>query len=95
MSGPSSSDYYKSAKYYLAEGLDAQKALVWIAKAIEIRGTSAYWMTRVQAELYASIGKYSEAIESAELSLQSAKKSDSRRYIEMNEKSISEWKKKK
>ena len=95
MSGPGSSDYYKSAKYYLAEGLDAQKALVWIAKAIEIRGTSAYWMTRVQAELYASIGKYSEAIESAELSLESAKKSDSRRYIEMNEKSISEWKKKK
>jgi len=95
MSGPSASDYYKSAKYYLVEGLDAKKALVWIAKAIEMRGTSAYWMTRVQAELYASLGKYPEAIESAELSLESAKKSDSQRYIAMNEKSIIEWKKKK
>jgi tetratricopeptide (TPR) repeat protein len=95
MSGPSSSDYYKSAKYYLVEGLDAEKALVWINQAIELRGPSAYWMTRVQAELYASLGKYPEAIEAAKRSLEAAKKSDSARYIDMNEKSIIEWTKKK
>ncbi len=95
MSGPSSSDYYKSAKYYLVEGLDAEKALVWINQAIELRGPSAYWMTRVQAELYASIGKYPEAIEAAKRSFDAAKKSDSARYMDMNEKSIIEWTKKK
>jgi tetratricopeptide (TPR) repeat protein len=95
MSGPSSSDYYKSAKYYLVEGLDAEKALVWINQAIELRGPSAYWMTRVQAELYASLGKYPEAIEAAKRSLEAAKKSDSARYMDMNEKSIIEWTKKK
>ena len=95
MSGPSASDYYKSAKYYLNEGLDAEKALVWITKAIEMRGESAYWMTRVQAELYANLGKYDQAIEAAKRSLEAAKKSDSSRYIDMNEKSIIEWTKKK
>ena len=95
MAGPSSSDYYKSAKYYLMEGLDAEKALVWINQAIELRGPSAYWMTRVQAELYASLGKYPEAIAAAKRSLEAAKKSDSSRYIDMNEKSIIEWTKKK
>ena len=95
MSGPSSSDYYKSAKYYLMEGLDAEKALIWINQAIELRGPSAYWMTRVQAELYASLGKYPEAIEAANRSLEAAKKSESSRYIKMNEASIIEWTKKK
>lgn len=95
MSGPSASDYYKSAKYYLTEGLDPEKALVWINKAIEMRGASAYWMTRVQAELYASVGNYSQAIEAAKRSLEAAKKSNSARYIDMNEKSIIEWTKKK
>jgi hypothetical protein len=49
----------------------------------------------VQAELYASLGKYPEAIEAAKRSLEAAKKSDSARYIDMNEKSIIEWTKKK
>ena len=95
MAGPSASDYYKSAKYYLAEGLDAEKALVWITKAIEMRGESAYWMIRVQAELYANLGKYDQAIAAAKRSLEAAKKSDSARYVDMNEKSIIEWSKKK
>ena len=95
MAGPSESDYYKSAKYYLAEGLDAEKALVWITKAIEMRGESAYWMIRVQAELYANLGKYDQAIAAAKRSLEAAKKSDSARYVDMNEKSIIEWSKKK
>ena len=77
------------------EGLDAEKALVWINQAIELRGPSAYWMTRVQAELYASLGKYPEAIAAAKRSLEAAKKSDSSRYMDMNEKSIIEWTKKK
>ena len=39
MSGPSASDYYNSAKYYLGEGLDPEQALKWINSAVEIRGT--------------------------------------------------------
>lgn len=95
MDGPSSSDYYKSAKYYLNEGLDAEKALVWITKAVAMRGNSAYWMTRVQAELYASLGRYSEAIDAAKISIKAAKKAENLRYVSMNEQSILEWSKKK
>ena len=52
-------------------------------------------MIRVQAELYANVGKYDQAIAAAKRSLEAAKKSDSARYVDMNEKSIIEWSKKK
>ena len=60
MAGPSASDYYRSAKYYLNEGLNPEQALDWINKAVALRGESAYWMTRVQAELFAKNGNYSQ-----------------------------------
>ena len=91
MSGPSASDYYKSAKYYLNEGIDLEKALMWINKAVEIRGVSAYWMTRVQAELYAANGKYREAISAARVSMKSAAKEGDSSYVSANEASIAKW----
>ncbi len=94
MAGPSASDYYRSAKYYLTEDLNPEQALDWINKAVELRGESAYWMTRVQAELLAKNGNYSQAIEAAKLSIKAATKAGNENYVKMNEDSIKEWSKK-
>mgnify|MGYP006073478269 FL=1 len=91
MSGPTSSDYYRAAKYYLNEDIDHEKALVWINKAVDMRGVSAYWMTRVQAELFAANGRYKEAITSAQLSMKSASKEGDSNYVRLNEESIAKW----
>ena len=94
MAGPSASDYYRSAKYYLNEGLNPQQALDWINKAVALRGESAYWMTRVQAELFAKNGNYSQAIQAAKLSITAATKAGNDNYVKMNEDSIKQWSKK-
>ncbi|MCH1479998.1 MAG: DUF2911 domain-containing protein [Crocinitomicaceae bacterium] len=94
MTGPSASDYYRSAKYYLNEGLNPEQALDWINKAVALRGESAYWMTRVQAELFAKNGNYSQAIQAAKLSITAATKAGNENYVKMNEDSIKQWSKK-
>ena len=94
MAGPSASDYYRSAKYYLNEGLNPEQALDWINKAVGLRGESAYWMTRVQAELFAKNGNYSQAIQAAKLSITAATKAGNDNYVKMNEDSIKQWSKK-
>lgn len=95
MSGPSASDYYNSAKYYLGEGLDPEQALKWINSAVEIRGKSAYWMTRLQAQIYAELNNYDRAIDSANLSMEEAEKAGNTNYVKMNKQSIEAWSKKK
>jgi len=95
MSGPSASDYYNSAKYYLGEGLDPEQALKWINSAVEIRGKSAYWMTRLQAQIYAELNNYDRAIASANLSMEEAEKAGNANYVKMNKQSIEAWSKKK
>ena len=94
MAGPSASDYYRSAKYYLNKGLNPEQALDWINKAVALRGESAYWMTRVQAELFAKNGNYSQAIQAAKLSITAATKAGNDNYVKMNEDSIKQWSKK-
>jgi len=93
MSGPSANDYYGSAKYYFNEKLDKAKALDWINKAVEIRGASAYWYTKLQAEILAWNGDYKKAIEAAQISMKMAASKGNDDYVRMNEKSIAEWKK--
>lgn len=93
MSGPSGGDYYSAAKYYYTQELDKKKALDWINKAVEIRGSSAYWYTKLQSEILAWNGEYSKAIEAAQISMKMAASKGNDDYVRMNEKSIAEWKK--
>ena len=93
MGGPSANDYYSSAKYYYTNELDKKKALEWINAAVEIRGASAYWMTKMQAEILAWNGDYSKAIETAQISMKTAASKGNDDYVRMNEKSIAQWKK--
>jgi hypothetical protein len=94
MAGPSANDYHQAATYYFNEKLDLKKALEWSTKAVELRGPSAYWMTRLKAQLQAANGDYKGAIETAKISIEAAKADGDDAYVRANEKSIEEWSKK-
>ncbi len=95
MNGPSAGDYYNAADYYLAEKIELKKALVYIDKAIEMRGDQPFWMIRKKSLIQAELGDYKGAIETAKISLAGAKKAEHANYIRMNEASIEAWSKKK
>jgi hypothetical protein len=94
MAGPSANDYHQAATYYFNEKLDLKKALEWSTKAVELRGPSAYWMTRLKAQLQAANGDYKGAIETAKVSMEAAKADGDDTYVQANQKSIDEWSKK-
>lgn len=94
MAGPSASDYYSAASYYLEAGKDMKQALEWITKACELRGEDAYWYFRKKSLIQAELGMYKEAIATAEISLKNAKAKGNDDYVKMNTESIEEWKKK-
>lgn len=94
MAGPSANDYFASAEFYYKEKKDMKKALEWINKAVEIRGESAFWMTRLKSLIQAELGDYKGAIETAKKSLSEAEKAEYKAYIDMNKASIEEWSKK-
>lgn len=94
MAGPSASDYYRSAQYYLSEKKELKQAHEWISKACEMRGEEAYWYYRLKSVIEGELGMYKEAIATAEISLKNAKAKGNDDYVKMNEESIAEWKKK-
>jgi hypothetical protein len=94
MAGPTANDYHAAATYYFNENLDLKQALAWSTKAVELRGNSAYWMTRLKAQLQAANGDYKGAIETAKLSMEAAKADGDNAYVLSNQKSIEEWSKK-
>jgi len=85
-------DYFLAAKYYLDTGRDLNKAMEWINKALEY-GDNAYWFMHTKAEIQAKMGDYKGAIESANLSKQSAEAKNDMDYVRMNEREIENWKK--
>ncbi len=93
MAGPSANDYYRSASFYFDNGKDLDEALVWIKKAVEMRGDQAYWYLRKQSLIEAKLGKTEDAIATAKRSLASAEKAGNDDYVKMNKDSIAEWSK--
>lgn len=91
MTGPTASDYYSSAVYYLNAGKDLDKAEEWIEKAMAMSENKPYWMLRQQSLIYAANGENDKAIESAKASLTAAKKAGNADYVKMNEDSLKEW----
>jgi len=91
----SADDYYKSASYYYTEQLDMKQALSWAEKAVAEKGPSAYWMTRLLAQLKAANGDYKGAMETAKNSMIEAEKDGDQNYVKMNQQSMEEWSKKK
>lgn len=91
MAGPSASDYYQSAIYYLNEGKDITKAKTWIDKAMEGIDNPAFWQLRNQSLIYAKSGDKKGAIEAAKKSLAAAQKAGNDDYVKMNQDSLKEW----
>lgn len=88
-------DYHQAASYYFSENIDLKQALLWSEKAVAMKGVSAYWMTRLKAQLQAANGDYKGATETAKLSILEAEKDGDMNYVRMNQLSIEEWSKKK
>ncbi|MGM0478097.1 MAG: DUF2911 domain-containing protein [Bacteroidota bacterium] len=84
-------DYYGAASYYLNAEKELKSALEYIKTAIEMRGEEAFWYLRKQALIEYKLGMKENAVKTAKRSLESAKKADNSRYVEMNQTSIEEW----
>ncbi len=95
MEGPDWRAYNSAASYYYEEKKDMNQALAWVDKAIEKGAGDKFWVLRLKANIQAALGRYKEAIATAEKSTELAKKEGNEDYPRMNDKSIMEWGKKK
>lgn len=93
LDGPSAGAYYAAARYYYEEKKDMAQALAWVDKSLE-KGGEKFWIVRQKALIQAELGRYKDAIATAEKSTELAKADGNSDYPRMNEKSITEWKKK-
>lgn len=93
MNGPSANDYYQAASYYYDEKMELDKALKWSQKAAELR-PEAFWMMKLQSEIYAAKGDYKNAVATAQKSLEGAKKAGNQDYVKINQDNINKWNKK-
>jgi hypothetical protein len=84
-------EYYLAAKYYLDTDRDLKQAMEWIDKALKYAPTG-YWMMHTKAEIYAKMGQYKEAIETAQLSIKEAQLKKDEDYVRINEREIAKWK---
>jgi hypothetical protein len=94
MEGPSASTYYQSARYYYKKKKDMNMALAWVQMALD-KGGEKFWIVRQKALILAELGRYKDAIATAERSTELAKAEGNGDYPRMNDKSIAEWKTKK
>lgn len=93
MNGPSAADYQRAAMYYYEENIDMDKALAWASKAAELN-PNAYWVLKLKADVQAAKKDYKNAVKTAELALEAAKKAGNEGYAKTLQENISAWKKK-
>lgn len=93
MKGVSSATYYQAARYYYDNDKDLNKAYEWINLALV--NNEKFWMVRQKALIEAKLGKYKQAVITANRSMELAKEAGNDDYVRLNEKSIAEWSKKK
>jgi hypothetical protein len=91
MAGPSANDYYAAADYYLTSGKDANKAKMWIDKAMSMIEKPGFWQVRKQSLIYAAAGDKKGAIELAKKSMAGAKEAGNQNYVKQNMASLKEW----
>lgn len=92
LAGPSSSDYYRAARYYSEEGKDLVQALSWVRKSNE--RDPRYWQLLLQAELEAELMQYDAALATAEQCKSMAQKDNDMNYVRRAEKIIADVKSK-
>jgi Protein of unknown function (DUF2911) len=94
LAGPTASDYYASAQYYLQANIDYAKALIFINKAYEMNSKKPYNYLRIKSLIQAKLGDFKGAIETAKISLPAAIADKNEDYVKMTQDSLAEWSKK-
>lgn len=88
---PTAQTYYEAARYLQEQGRDAQRALEYLNRALELGGDT-YYFHRVKSLVEAEMGNYESAIRSAQKSLKIATELEKDEFVRMNEKNIKKWK---
>ena len=83
--------YYTAAKYYLENDKDMEQALIWINKGLE--DNEKFWYLRQKSLILAKLSRYTEAVDVAKRSMALAEEAENQHYIDLNLKSIADWKK--
>jgi len=82
--------YHGSARFYLDNGLDASKALMWEKKSVEM--DKKFWNTHWLAKAYKANGQVAEAMKTAKESLALAEEAKYAPYIKLNKELIASMK---
>jgi hypothetical protein len=85
--------YNSAARYYLEHDKDLKQALEWSQKSVKM--SAKFWNVITLSKIYAAMGDYKKAIETAEQSMELAEKAEYTPYIIMNKENIEKWSKKK
>lgn len=85
---PTARSYYDGAAYYFDTNRDANLALSWVTKAIDMDKTPQYWMWYLKAQLLARNKNKSEAIATAKKAAELAKAAGNIDYVKLNEQLI-------
>jgi tetratricopeptide (TPR) repeat protein len=76
--------YYQAATYYFENGKDLNQALTWANKAVE-QEPEAYWIYHLKAKIQAKAGDKKAAAETANKSIEIAKREKDNNYVRLNE----------
>ena len=79
--------YFQAGLYYLESGKDLKQALTWLDKAAE-QQPDAFWIHHQRANALAKLGRKEEAKQTAQKSMELAKKQNNTDYVRLNEKLI-------
>src|SRR5215203_7193 len=79
--------YFQAGLYYLESGKDVKQALTWFDKAVE-QQPEAFWIHHQRANALAKLGRKDEAKQTAQKSMELAKKQNNADYVSLNEKLI-------
>ena len=91
MAGPSANDYYAAGVYMYQSGKDVNRALEYVQKATS-QGEPKFWQKRWEAEILYAAGKKSDAIKTAQHSMELAKAAGNNDYVKINTENIAKWK---
>ncbi len=89
-SNPTAQTYYEAARYFQEQGIQVDRALEYVRKAIQLEGDT-YYFYRVKSLLEAAKGDYQAAIASARGSLKLAQLEEKDEFVRMNQKNIALW----
>lgn len=87
---PTAQTFYEAARYLQEQGKAYPEALSYLNRAIELGGDT-YYFYRVKSLVEAALKDYSNAIISAQKSLELAQKEDKDEFVRLNEKNIADW----